>query len=146
MLMIVAPFSASGAIDRLGGAGASPQRSTAPPTSFRQPPQQSNHRHSRSNDENQRAGVPRSPEKLVDIFATPEKDKVKPGQFVRRASETSVIDTRQEEQRERRKAREARAKDGKSRDPAAKKSKKPNPQMDLIDKLDVTSIYGTGSE
>lgn len=65
---------------------------------------------------------------------------------MRRASETSVIDTRQEEQRERRRAREARAKDGKPRDPAAKKSKKPNPQMDLIDKLDVTSIYGTGSK
>jgi len=88
-----------------------------------------------------RAGIPRSPEKLVDIFATPEKDKPAPGQFVRRNSDTSVMDDKEQ----RRKAREARAKEGKSRDPS-KKSKKPNPQMDLIDKLDITSIYGTGSK
>ena len=60
---------------------------------------------------------------------------------MRRNSDTSVMDDKEQ----RRKAREARAKEGKSRD-ATKKSKKPNPQMDLIDKLDVTSIYGTGSE
>ena len=90
-----------------------------------------------------RAGVPRSPEKLVDIFATPEKDKPAPAQFMRRNSDTSVMDDKEQ----RRKAREARAKDkeAKNRD-ATKKSKKPNPQMDLIDKLDVTSIYGTGSK
>lgn len=39
----------------------------------------------------------------------------------------------------RRRDRETRHRDGKSR------SKK-NHQLDIIDKLDVTSIYGTGSE
>lgn len=40
----------------------------------------------------------------------------------------------------RRRDREARHRDGKPR------SKKANYHMDIIDKLDVTSIYGTGSE
>jgi hypothetical protein len=41
----------------------------------------------------------------------------------------------------RRREREARHKDGKSRS-----SRKPGYQLDIIDKLDVTSIYGTGSK
>ena len=41
----------------------------------------------------------------------------------------------------RRREREARHRDGKPRS-----SKKANYQLDIIDKLDVTSIYGTGSE
>ena len=41
----------------------------------------------------------------------------------------------------RRREREARHRDGKSRS-----SKKTNYQLDIIDKLDVTSIYGTGSK
>lgn len=41
----------------------------------------------------------------------------------------------------RRREREARHRDGKS-----SRSKKPHYQLDIIDKLDVTSIYGTGSE
>jgi len=69
----------------------------------------------------------------------------------RRNADTTVLDVRLEERRERRKAREIRARDGRSRDhgssaAAAGKPKKPNVKMDLIDKLDVTSIYGTGSE
>jgi hypothetical protein len=40
----------------------------------------------------------------------------------------------------RRREREGRHRDGKSR------SKKTNYQLDIIDKLDVTSIYGTGSK
>jgi len=99
-----------------------------------------------------RAGVPASPEKLIDIFATPEKERSKPT-LSRRNSDTSVLDVRVEERKERRKAREVRARDGRSRDhgnaaaaAATAKPKKPNVKMDLIDKLDVTSIYGTGSE
>lgn len=69
----------------------------------------------------------------------------------RRNSDTSVLDVRLEERRERRKARDMKARDGRSRDHgtsngAATKPKKPNAKMDIIDKLDVTSIYGTGSE
>lgn len=41
----------------------------------------------------------------------------------------------------RRREREARHRDGKS-----SRSKKNNYHMDIIDKLDVTSIYGTGSK
>ncbi|KAL2794501.1 Pal1 cell morphology protein-domain-containing protein [Aspergillus keveii] len=66
----------------------------------------------------------------------------------RRNSESSVMertpkllddeDERRRRER-RRREREARHKDGKSRS-----SRKPGYQLDIIDKLDVTSIYGTG--
>ncbi|OJJ36500.1 hypothetical protein ASPWEDRAFT_108589 [Aspergillus wentii DTO 134E9] len=65
----------------------------------------------------------------------------------RRNSESSImektpklLDTEEERRRRerRRREREGRPKDGKSR------SKKANYQLDIIDKLDVTSIYGTG--
>lgn len=46
----------------------------------------------------------------------------------------------------RRREREARHRDGKPRDGKSSRSKKANYHMDIIDKLDVTSIYGTGSE
>lgn len=52
-----------------------------------------------------------------------------------------LLDTDDDRRRRerRRRERDARHKDGKPR------SKK-NRQLDIIDKLDVTSIYGTGSE
>lgn len=66
----------------------------------------------------------------------------------RRNSESSIMDRPKpmdsdEEKRRRerrRREREARHRDGKSR------SKRTNYQLDIIDKLDVTSIYGTGSK
>lgn len=67
----------------------------------------------------------------------------------RRNSESSIMektpklldpeDERRRKER-RRREREARHRDGRSR------SKRPHYQLDIIDKLDVTSIYGTGSE
>lgn len=67
----------------------------------------------------------------------------------RRNSESSIMerpkamDPEEERRRRerRRREREARHRDGKS-----SRSKKANYHMDIIDKLDVTSIYGTGSE
>ena len=64
-----------------------------------------------------------------------------------------LVDTederRRRERRRREREREARHKDGKDvkdvKD-GKHKSKKSNYHMDIIDKLDVTSIYGTGSE
>ena len=53
-----------------------------------------------------------------------------------------------EEERKRRerrhREREAGARDGKGKSHASSKSKKPNQRLDVIDKLDVTSIYGMG--
>ena len=58
--------------------------------------------------------------------------------------ERSADDERR--RRERRKEREARReKDGKSKDSKPKSSRKPQ-GLDLIDKLDVTGIYGQGRE
>lgn len=45
----------------------------------------------------------------------------------------------------RRRERRHRERDGKTRDGKHRSSRK-NRQLDIIDKLDVTSIYGTGSE
>ena len=63
-----------------------------------------------------------------------------------------LVDTEDERRRRerRRREREARHRDGKdgkeSKDGKPRSSKKSNYHMDIIDKLDVTSIYGTGSE
>ncbi|KAI9752641.1 MAG: hypothetical protein M1835_001078 [Candelina submexicana] len=116
------------------------------------------HRPSRSNEEEQksRAGLPRSnkPPRELDIFADPESPERR---RLRRNSESSILDGRSgkplsaEEERRRRerrhKEREARHRDGKSRQErpsTSTKPKNPNQRLDIIDKLDVTSIYGTG--
>lgn len=58
----------------------------------------------------------------------------------------SPEDERKRRERHRRE-REARHKgDGKSRPPTSARSKKPNKQLDIIDSLDVTSIFGTGGQ
>lgn len=51
---------------------------------------------------------------------------------------SKLLDPEDERRRQERRRREERHKDGKH------KSKRPNRRMDIIDKLDVTSIYGTG--
>ncbi|PWY87511.1 Pal1-domain-containing protein [Aspergillus heteromorphus CBS 117.55] len=100
----------------------------------------------------------------LDIFADPPKTSsgARSGQRDRRPrrnSESSImertpklVDTEDERRRRerRRREREARYKDGKEvkdgKDPkdGKSRSKKTNYHMDIIDKLDVTSIYGTG--
>ena len=115
----------------------------------------SGHRLSRSQEEEQqrmRNGVrPRAPPSHgVDIFADPPDA----GRYrrPRRNSESSVADKsgklsdldewRKRERRHR--DREARHKGDAQARPQTAKPKKPNQRLDLIDQLDVTSIYGTG--
>lgn len=64
----------------------------------------------------------------------------------RRNSESSVLDKGDERKRRERRQREkdGREKDGKPRDVPSSKSRRANAGLDLIDKLDVTGIYGTG--
>lgn len=50
-----------------------------------------------------------------------------------------------DEDEQRRRERRHRERDGRHRDGKHRSSRK-NRQLDIIDKLDVTSIYGTGSE
>jgi len=91
-----------------------------------------------------------------NVFDSPEKSRP------RRNSESSVMDKEKSEEdrrrRERRKARErehrdkdGKSKDAKSRDAKDTKDGKARPGrkthgLDVIDKLDVTGIYGQGRE
>jgi len=86
---------------------------------------------------------------LVDISASPEKDgERKP----RRNSETSVADKQpmtEEERRRRekhRKERESRHRDGKRDGSRSRHGRRKPHGLDIIDKLDVTGIYGAGRE
>jgi hypothetical protein len=107
------------------------------------------HRPSNSDEEKRRQqGRPRGPPGELDIFADPAdpnrtRERRAPP---RRNSESSVRDKPKdldpEAEKRRRERKEREAKDGKS----SSKSKKPSKRLDIIDKLDVTSIYGTGRE
>lgn len=115
----------------------------------------SGHRPSRSQEEEQQrmrhGGRPRAlPSQGVDIFADPPE--VGRHRRPRRNSESSVADKsgkvsdldewRKRERRHR--DREARHKGDAQARPQTAKPRKPNQRLDLIDQLDVTSIYGTG--
>ncbi|KAI9737473.1 MAG: hypothetical protein M1834_009628 [Cirrosporium novae-zelandiae] len=120
----------------------------------RRPPPPPSHRPSRSQEEEQRRRAasgkpPQDPSKL-DIFADP-KDQRPRDRRVRRNSDSSIMDRPQkqldpedEKRRRDRKAREREARHRDHKDKGSSKSKKPNQRLDIIDKLDVTSIYGTG--
>ena len=116
-------------------------------------PSMNGHRPSRSREEEMRrrqagqAGLRPAP--ALDIFADPPE--VKRSLRPRRNSESSIADKNRmlspEEERHRqdrrRRDREARrGPDGKLKPPSS--SKRGNKQLDIIDKLDVSSIYGTG--
>lgn len=86
------------------------------------------------------------PAEELDIFADPVEDSPKKSE-ARRNSESSVMDRsgkalspEEEKERQERRRRERRQRE-KSKDG---RPKRPNRKLDLIDKLDVTSIYGTG--
>ena len=85
----------------------------------------------------------------LDIFADPvESPKKSDGGRVRRNSESSVadrkpLDPEEEKKRQERRRRERRHRE---REGGSSKSRKPDRKLDVIDKLDVTSIYGTGCE
>lgn len=120
------------------------------------------HRPSRSQEEALRARKPgasgsssrRPPAGELDIFADPsDKRERRP----RRNSDSSAMERpsrtlddderrRQERRRRERRHREREAKDGKDGKSSSSTGKKPDRKLDVIDKLDVTSIYGTGCE
>ncbi|TKA74815.1 hypothetical protein B0A49_02606 [Cryomyces minteri] len=87
---------------------------------------------------------PKDPGEL-DIFASPPKPE---NRRPRRSSESSMheksaADDERRRRERRHREREARHKDGRPRDSRPPKTKKPG-GLDLIDKLDVTGIYGQG--
>lgn len=131
------------------GPGYRPSRPENVPPGVQRRPGPPVHRPSRSEEEQRgmRHGAnPRGPQNL-DIFADPPEPR---RHRLRRNSDSSIasktlVSEEDRKRRERRhKEREAR-KDGKPRPHGtSSKSKKPNQRLDIIDSLDVTSIYGTG--
>ncbi|KAL8863562.1 MAG: hypothetical protein Q9178_000243 [Gyalolechia marmorata] len=149
--------------EKFGANGPRPP-TTLPPSTYRAPrpenvppgiqqrPGPPVHRPSRSEEEQWRlrgGSKLRGPPQTLDIFADPPE----PRRRLRRNSDSSIVsrtlgseeDRRRRERRQKeRDAREAR-KDGKLKTHGtSSRSKKPNQRLDLIDSLDVTSIYGTG--
>ncbi|TVY14204.1 Protein PAL1, partial [Lachnellula arida] len=109
------------------------------------------HRPSRSQEEALRARKPGAkprPAGELDIFADPTESSSS-RRRVRRNSDSSVIskasrkllDPEEEKKRSERRRRERRHRE---RDAKDGKARKPDRKLDIIDKLDVTSIYGTG--
>ena len=118
------------------------RRENMPPPQYapRGPPR---HRPSNSDEERRRQqGKPRGAPNELDIFADPpDLSKSRDRRVPRRNSESSVREKpkdRDPEAEKRRRERKLREGKGSSR------SKKPSGRLDVIDKLDVTSIYGTG--
>ena len=106
-----------------------------PPPHMRRPP---GHRPTTSDEDRRRREAKMRAEKgELDIFADPADKKPREKTHRRRNSESSVrekptMDPEEEKKRRERKYRES------------KKSGKQQKRLDVIDKLDVTSIYGTG--
>lgn len=94
-------------------------------------------------------GLGFAPQRKLDIFADPP-DSSKQRHRLRRNSDSSIASrllSPEEEQQRRerhRKEREARHRDRKEKPSGSTKGKKPVKRLDIIDSLDVTSIYGTG--
>lgn len=111
------------------------------------------HRPSRSQEERQRlrsGDQSRSKPQGLDIFADPsESERYR---RLRRNSESSIagrsdklLDPDDERRRRERRHREREARHrGEGRRPQTARPKKPSQRLDIIDQLDVTSIYGTG--
>jgi hypothetical protein len=110
------------------------------------------HRPSRSQEEALRARKPghssRSrPKEELDIFADPDLTDKSGSRRARRNSDSSVvskkIETEEDKRRAERRRRERRHRERDGKESTSKSGKKPR-NLDIIDKLDVTSIYGTG--
>jgi hypothetical protein len=106
----------------------------------------------RSKDEEHRrmAGRTRGPppQKVLDIFADPPTDI---NRKLRRNSDSSVVehrpmteeDRKHREQRQREREARHKRQGSKDRPGTSGGPRKPSRRLDIIDKLDVTSIYGT---
>ena len=120
------------------------------------------HRTTRSQEEEQRrrnGAKARANDNVLDIFADPVEPTKPHERRPRRNSESSVaerngkvLDPEEERRRRERRHRDReirhRERDSKGRPipSAGPRGKKPSHRLDVIDKLDVTSIYGTGRE
>ncbi|RFU32634.1 hypothetical protein B7463_g3701, partial [Scytalidium lignicola] len=121
------------------------------------PPKPSTHKPSRSQEEALRARKPgagsssrsrppppKKEEPLLDIFADPADPPKKESRRPRRNSESSVVERKLLDPEEEKKRHERKRRERKERELREKGPKKPNRKLDVIDKLDLSSIYGTG--
>lgn len=118
-----------------------PMRAGSGPNQFHRPTR-STEDERRANSGSRRPPRPRGPPSELNIFDSPEKGE---GRHRRRNSESSIADKgpvteEDKKRRERRREREKRDKDGKSRSGRPPRTR----GLDVIDKLDVTGIYGSG--
>lgn len=98
------------------------------------------HRTTHSNEE--KRDTKAAEKAALDIFESPKKSENR-RPMPRRNSDSSMFDGKDEDRRRRerrRKEREARGKDGK---PRSSRTRRPQ-GLDIIDKLDVTGLYGPG--
>ena len=120
-----------------------PPRLAAPPGYSRVPPPGHKQAGSREEERRRTGAKPRPKEEDLDIFADQSSPSRRREPHARRNSESSVVDRSsklldpaedEKRRRERRKEREARH----------RAKGKASRRLDVIDKLDVTSIYGMG--
>ncbi|KAJ9155442.1 Pal1-domain-containing protein [Pleurostoma richardsiae] len=111
-----------------------PRGENVPPPGRRPPP---NHRPTRSQEEAMRARRMRD----GPGESSPQRGK---GSRPRRNSESSVADHEKPLTEEERKARDSRRQERERRHRDRKEKPKPSRKMDIIDRLDSTSIFGTG--
>ena len=124
------------------------------------PPQvngKAGHRTTRSEDPErlQKSGNTRNTSEVLDIFADPAETSRSHDRRPKHDSGSSVTDRNgkplqpeEERRRRERRRREVRHRErdssGRPIPSAGPRGKKPSHRLDVIDKLDVTSIYGTG--
>ncbi|KIV79862.1 hypothetical protein PV11_07405 [Exophiala sideris] len=118
-----------------------PRRENIAPRPYQRGPT-GRHRPTNSDEERRRQQAkPRDLLGELNIFADPPESRSRDKRTQRRNSESSVRDKPKDLDPEAEKRRkERRLREGKT----SQKSKKPDRKLDVIDKLDVTSIYGTG--
>lgn len=116
------------------------------------------HRPTRSQEEAMRARriaggqAKPQPSAELDIFADPTEptsSRRPDGRRMRRNSDSSLVDRKSldpEEEKKKQEKRRQERKERREREGRDPKTGKPNRKLDIIDKLDVTSIYGTGCE
>ena len=128
--------------DRLRGpmTNGGPRRENIPPRPYPKGPPPGYKPSSTEEERRRRDARTRAPKGDLDIFADPaDPNRLRERRHPRRNSESSVRDaTKPLDPEEERKRRERKYRESK------RTGKKPGRRVDIIDKLDATSIYGSG--
>ena len=123
-------------------ANGGPRRENIPPRPYPRAPPPGYKPRTSEEERRRREAKMRAPKGDLDIFADPpDPNRLRERRNHRRNSESSVRDvTKPLDPEEERKRRERKYREAK------RAGKKPGRRVDIIDKLDATSIYGSGCE